>query len=264
MTIISLSFDDGRSDNYTNVLPILEKYNIPATFNIATAYVDKRVSPIELCCENTAMSIDNVKEINNCKLIELACHGDKHDNDLRDIIQGQLKLKEWLGICNDKQIGFASPHSRINKIKAMQLKDKLVSNNFKYVRGGEYVANEDYLRRAARRASRILPLPFLYKYAYENSLLNGNEDFFLTSVPVTREHSYSQLLGLISYAIKNDKSVIFMFHSIIKKDEDFYNNICAWDYDEFEKLCVYLDELREKRKIEIMKTCDLCNTFKRR
>lgn len=32
MVIISLSFDDGRYDNYTNVLPILRKYDIPATF----------------------------------------------------------------------------------------------------------------------------------------------------------------------------------------------------------------------------------------
>lgn len=51
MVIVSLSFDDGRYDNYTNVLPILRKYDIPATFNITTAYIDKRIESAELCCD---------------------------------------------------------------------------------------------------------------------------------------------------------------------------------------------------------------------
>lgn len=35
-----LSFDDGRKDNIENVIPVLEKYNIPATFFISTKPVE--------------------------------------------------------------------------------------------------------------------------------------------------------------------------------------------------------------------------------
>lgn len=40
-----ITFDDGYKDNYTNALPILKKYNIPATIFVTTGYVNKRISP---------------------------------------------------------------------------------------------------------------------------------------------------------------------------------------------------------------------------
>ena len=35
-----ITFDDGWRDNYVNALPILEKYNLQASFFIATDYID--------------------------------------------------------------------------------------------------------------------------------------------------------------------------------------------------------------------------------
>lgn len=37
---LSITFDDGYADNYTMALPILQEFNVPATFFVASDYVD--------------------------------------------------------------------------------------------------------------------------------------------------------------------------------------------------------------------------------
>lgn len=37
---LAITFDDGYEDNYTNALPVLKKYQLPATFFVATGFLD--------------------------------------------------------------------------------------------------------------------------------------------------------------------------------------------------------------------------------
>jgi CelD/BcsL family acetyltransferase involved in cellulose biosynthesis/peptidoglycan/xylan/chitin deacetylase (PgdA/CDA1 family) len=41
-TVLALTFDDGYEDNYTNVLPILRRYQLPATVFLSTGGIDSR------------------------------------------------------------------------------------------------------------------------------------------------------------------------------------------------------------------------------
>lgn len=108
--LISLSFDDGRLDNYTTALPILRKYGLPATFNITTGYVkdrEKYGAPTDVA----PMTMDMVCEIFNDDNYEIAGHGMRHKNDKEDIMDGLTNLKSLLGAesLTPQGDGFASP-----------------------------------------------------------------------------------------------------------------------------------------------------------
>lgn len=56
---LALTFDDGYSDNYTNALPILEKYNIKASFFVATNGTQQGYlwnDQLETCLRKTQLS----------------------------------------------------------------------------------------------------------------------------------------------------------------------------------------------------------------
>lgn len=65
---VILSFDDGYADFYTDVFPILKKYNVRAVSYIVSGLVD---TP-------NYLTSTQVKEIKKSNLVELACHSVNH------------------------------------------------------------------------------------------------------------------------------------------------------------------------------------------
>ena len=58
---------------------------------------------------------------------------------------------------------------------------------------------------------------------------------------------------------KKEATVIFMFHSILKEGSMYYEDLFSWDYKDFYDLCVFLNEMRKDKKINIIKTIDIFN-----
>lgn len=65
---IVLTFDDGYSDIYSNVYPLLKKLNIPFTIFITKDFIDK---------ENY-LTLDNIKELSNDPLCTIGSHTISH------------------------------------------------------------------------------------------------------------------------------------------------------------------------------------------
>jgi len=78
-----LSFDDGWKDNIENVIPVLEKYNIPATIFISTKPVERGFYWFSFAKKNRSLFNINIK-----KLWSLP------DNKRKEIIENSLKNLE--------------------------------------------------------------------------------------------------------------------------------------------------------------------------
>ena len=246
---ISFSFDDGRIDNYTKAYPILKKHNLPATFNITTGYIEGKIRKGTLTYADP-MNIDMVKEIYQDSTMEIAGHGYWHRNTLEDIVLGVGKLNALLNLSWGVICGFASPGTGLDIDYYQKHKRELRDNGIEYVRLSLRYLSHPQIKTFIRKVSRVLPFPFLYKWAYLDTLMDSIEDDLIYSVPVLSSISISQLKSLIKGAIRRKKICVLMFHSIVE-DGDIRDH---WDYErsKFEELCRYFAEAQQKGLLEVV------------
>lgn len=248
--IVSLSFDDGRQDNYRVFKEILREYGLPATLNIATGYIEGKVQ----AALQPAMSIEQIIELNSSDLVEIACHGDLHRNDLEDIIRGRTKLLEWLGLPPSYMIGFASPGSEMNSKYIHENEDFFRKHGFEYMRIGLCIKSKSLFRKLSRRLARIINSKELFKLAYSESVQTTNCGMEVYSVPILKEISVEQIIGLVKFAEKKGGWCVLMFHSIQPLNSDFYDDNWTYDQQKFENLCQELVKLRDEGRIEVKTT----------
>ncbi len=116
---LAVTFDDGYQDNLINALPLLEKYNIPATIFITTEFLGKKASfgwDMEYEEEDRAtfLNEEDIRVLSNHPLIEIGAHTSLHSR-LSNLTEGEqrsdiLKSKEILERVTGKKINlFAYP-----------------------------------------------------------------------------------------------------------------------------------------------------------
>ena len=252
--VISLSFDDGRADTYTVAKELLEKNNIPATINIATGYIEGKT---KAGTNIPPMTRQNVIELQNIGIFEIAAHGDMHKNDFDDIKKGREKLLSWIG--RDGEIGFTSPGSEMTVEYINQNQKFFKQIGFSYARTSHTHQRKKFKRVKilCRKAARVTGSRLLYRIAYSDlSIIDG---FAVTSIPIFKFNSFEQIRSIIRLAIRRGAFLTLMFHSVCKPSEVGAENIYSYDWDEFVKLIGYLATMRECGKIRILTTQDAVN-----
>ena len=248
--LIGLSFDDGRADAFLHGYPVLKKYLLPATFNITTGFVKGE-------CRDFVpdwvrpMTIDMVRELYADPTIEIAGHGYMHQNDLNDIQQGIDELCKILGTNNlyKDTNGFASPGSELTSEVFQQMKHASNAHTISYARMSLRNQSHKMLKAISRKFSRIIPAPFFYRYAYQDTLMDTAPDGVLYSIPVLSSVTINQLKAILSEAIKTKKACILMFHSIVEKGSARDN----WEYetDKFDVLCRFLKDKQDEGLLQV-------------
>ncbi len=253
--LISLSFDDGRIDNYSILYPILKKMNMPATFNITTGYVTGKLKP-GFPSDVKPMSMDMVREVFSNSLFEIAGHGWAHLNYIDDIEKGLTELKALLNTdtLTDIGDGFASPSSWLGHDtwqKLTQRKD----NTVRYARMSLRYKSHRRLKILIRKASRVFRWPWLYRLAYQDSLMDSIPDGLIYSIPVLSSITVNELKAIVAYAVKTKKACVLMFHSIVP-DGKVHDN---WDYEvgKFETFCRILKELENEGELRNCTTMEV-------
>jgi peptidoglycan/xylan/chitin deacetylase (PgdA/CDA1 family) len=107
---VLLTFDDGYEDFYTDVFPILKKYNVKATVFVISGLVG----------QPNYLNVAQLKEISSNPLVEIGCHSLSHknlsqikyDDAVYEIDQGKRVLEEMIG---RGVYSFAYPYGGYNK-----------------------------------------------------------------------------------------------------------------------------------------------------
>ena len=254
MVKIALSFDDGRRDNYDVVVPILQKYGLKATFNIATAYVDGTIPKDLAPCINPAMDKKHIKKLYLLGY-EIAGHGDCHTNKDEDIIAGIRKLRNWLELEEYEQVGFASPRSDLSCNQILKHIDEYKAQRILYVRTGIFDGNS-FIKKIERKLAYLTGNKMLYYKAFEKSIGLIKRNFLIYSIPIMNRATLKQVIYLIRKAVKNGKGCVLMFHSIADIEDLYYKDTWSWDRNKFIGLCRWLGEQEKLGKLEIVTTAD--------
>lgn len=253
MINVALSFDDGREDNYRIAEEILKPLQIPATFNITTAYILERskIKP----CNNIPLSKRQVVMLSECPLFEIAGHGYEHHNNTKNLILSVSNLRDW---CLSAEItGIASPNSKINKESIKTNLQTYKRNNIRYIRIGDRIETYVFVKKWVRRLNRIFKSPKLFYWVYKETLLEKSDNYILYSIPILKDINIAEIIYLIEKAIYEERSVILMFHSVVKRGEDHHRDRWSWDYDRFLKLCKRLKYYEKQGLLRLSRTIEI-------
>ena len=256
MTKLVFSFDDGRKDNLRTAFEILERNNIPASFNITTDFVSSLLRDDELPCKNEALSKDEVIKLGSKEMFEIAGHGKKHSNECQNLISGIAELREWFP--NKIISGIASPYSQAKIEDLITDKNVYLNNGISYIRLGDRITSFVIVKKIFRKLNcKLFHIPFIYAWVYEECFIEQNGNFILYSVPVLKMDTVGEVLALIKHAVKKDKNLILMFHSVLQKGEPEYNSKWSWDWNKFEKLISTVNEMQKYNLLQVVTTQNL-------
>lgn len=257
VTRVILSFDDGRKDNIDVAEKVLKKYELKATFNITTGYLDDTIRGSERPCRNPALTINDVMELNKNELFEIAGHGQNHLNDVEDWQEGIEKLKQWLGEhWGEQGIGVASPHCGITEQSIMEKSEIIKSNNIAYVRIG--LKNQNSLIQKIVSKLAILTHSNVMFYAsIKKSLQVVGTSMCVYSIPVLHNLTVEQIKYAIMKAETQKLDCVFMFHSIVLSKDQYYSDLWSWDAEKFDELCKWLKREQSDKKIQVVTTIEM-------
>lgn len=259
---VSLSFDDGRGDNFGVINELLIPRGVPATLNITTGYVDGTCPKDGTPSEKPPMSVPEVCLLNKNPLVEIAMHGDRHINTEEDVLICRNKLVNWLGLHERDELGFASPGSGLSLDLFRSEAGEGLRRSMAYLRTSLRISSIPFMRVLSRKAARVLHLPCLFRIGYHDTVMTEADGQIVYSIPVMRDTSVKEVMAAVNDAVRRRGAVVLMLHSI---EEDVSNeDNWTWKRSKLEELCDELTQLQHEGKLFMLTTIDQYHLLLRR
>ena len=230
MKKIVFSFDDGLIDFYHIIFPILQKYKIKATLNVATGLVDGSFDDgFDYC------SINQIKEMEEYG-VEMAIHSDRHKEPTtsEDFAISLEKLSKWIG--RENIYGAVIPY---NIPPNKEIYAWMNKNRIKYLRSGD-VFKVNFIHKVLFR---------LHKLSKKQHHVNCNSRYykkgkciFIPSFPIFLDKDVEYYKTIINMAPKNG-IITLMFHSIFSTKDECLKAAYpegAWTVEKFEDLIKWI------------------------
>lgn len=236
MKRVVLSFDDSREDFYTRAFPLLRKYNIPATLNVISGFVNGTAKMKMPSADGKAMTSAQVVECQQSGLVEIACHGATHDNTKEGVLRNIEDMKAW-GV-NVEGIGFASPTSILTKdnIHETGIDALMEQGILSYVRSGIRTRREGLVYSAFTLLDSKIHHSGLFYQLNKRCIVGSPLPLILPSVAVNNYHTLPQIFYFIR-KMKVGEAVILNFHSILRKtDAGYGKDKFYWEESKFDNL----------------------------
>ena len=249
---VSLSFDDGRGDNTAVLDELLLPAGIPATLNITTGYVDGNCPAELLPSDKAPMSRVEVQRFAEDPLVEIAMHGDFHQNTDEDILNGRGKLLRWLCLPEDRLLGFASPGSGLSLERFRSEQGAALREQVAYLRTSFRITSCRGLRSLSRKVGRVIHLPLLYRVGFHDTVMTDCDGKIVYSIPVMKDATAGQVLSVVRSCVRRRGALVLMLHSILKEvsGEDNW----TWERARLETLCRELKKLEQEGKLTLCTT----------
>lgn len=243
MKYAALTFDDGRSDNFSNAMPIMIKNTLKATMFVTTGYIDgswQKDQSWKSTCE--PMTVEQLKELRDAGF-ELALHGDKHTTDIDDFNLAYKKFQNW-GLCENEKVGFSIPTSCVSDEVLTQFKNELLGSKIEYIRTGRKRSTAALSSKLLFASYSLLKLQCAYnQFNFINTqLLNQVEKDNVFSVVIRCGDDPKMIFNFLDKLPDNTLCVL-MLHSILEESDPLYA-ADPWCYSKksFDALCSQLSK----------------------
>ena len=251
MKHVAITFDDGRSDNHSLAMRIMDRYQLQGTVYITTGFIDGSWEHKDVLGSPTApLSIDEIRQL-HAHGWEIGLHGDKHRTEVSDMHTALTKLEAW-GVENAAW-GISVPNSNTTEEQISAIFDSEYGDKIAYVRRGRRCDTTRLKSKVLYALYTLLGAKWAYRaFNAENAFSLAHADrASVPSVVIKSTDTPDMVVDFIK-RLPDGSAVALMLHSILPSAHPLCGrDPWSWEDKKFEQLCSQLGTLVAEGELEV-------------